>query len=121
MQYDWKHNHYSLRDSSYRSFLHINATPLSSLPATFVAHNENSEKGNVSGIPVQQVFPPPSVGQPCSNNNGTCPSVEPQTHNVKVCGETRGRPQQLPRYFPRITDQELQMISGRYPTFKHQF
>lgn len=30
-------------------------------------------------------------------------------------GEGRGRNQLLPRYWPRITDQELQQISGEYP------
>lgn len=30
--------------------------------------------------------------------------------------EGRGRNQLLPRYWPRITDQELQQISGEYPT-----
>lgn len=31
--------------------------------------------------------------------------------------EGRGRSQLLPRYWPRITDQELQQISGEYPLF----
>lgn len=31
--------------------------------------------------------------------------------------EGRGRSQLLPRYWPRITDQELQQISGEYPFF----
>jgi hypothetical protein len=31
--------------------------------------------------------------------------------------EGRGRNQLLPRYWPRITDQELQQISGEYPSF----
>lgn len=31
--------------------------------------------------------------------------------------EGRGRNQLLPRYWPRITDQELQQISEEYPTF----
>lgn len=30
-------------------------------------------------------------------------------------GEGRGKNQLLPRYWPRITDQELQQISGEYP------
>ncbi|CAJ1948384.1 unnamed protein product [Sphenostylis stenocarpa] len=33
--------------------------------------------------------------------------------------EGRGRNQLLPRYWPRITDQELQQISGEYPTFSN--
>nr|KYP48378.1 B3 domain-containing transcription repressor VAL2 [Cajanus cajan] len=33
--------------------------------------------------------------------------------------EGRGRNQLLPRYWPRITDQELQQISGEYPAFSN--
>lgn len=85
------------------------ATPLSSLPATFMAQDQNNEKGNASG----RLCPPPSVGKCCSNNNsppGT--SLESQSHIAKGQGEKRGRHQLLPRYWPRLTDQELQQISG---------
>lgn len=35
--------------------------------------------------------------------------------------EVRGKNQLLPRYWPRITDQELQQISGEYPLFLYSF
>lgn len=36
---------------------------------------------------------------------------------ARAPAEGRGRNQLLPRYWPRITDQELQQISGEYPSF----
>lgn len=36
-------------------------------------------------------------------------------------GEGRGKSQLLPRYWPRITDQELEKLSGEYPEFIHRF
>ncbi|GFY99372.1 HSI2-like 1 [Actinidia rufa] len=38
-----------------------------------------------------------------------------QTRIARPPAEGRGRTQLLPRYWPRITDQELQQISGEYP------
>ncbi|KAJ9565980.1 hypothetical protein OSB04_001946 [Centaurea solstitialis] len=52
------------------------------------------------------------IGKQFSNNNGSGSSLEAQAHNANPRGETRGRDQPLPRYWPRITDQELQQISG---------
>lgn len=117
--YDGQHNLF--KDISCQSFFNNNATPLSSLPATFVAHDQNSEKGKLPGVRVQQLCPPLSVGKQCFNNNGAGPSFEAQAHYAKSRGETRARHQPLPRYWPRITDQELQQISGGYPTFKSQW
>lgn len=101
---------------SHRSFLQSNATPLS-LPETCAAHDQNSEKGKVSRIHVQQLCPMPSTGKRCSNNNGPGPSVENQAHNGKARGETRARHQLFPRYCPQFTDQELQQLSKEYPVF----
>lgn len=39
----------------------------------------------------------------------------PQIRVARPPGEGRGRSQLLPRYWPRITEQELQQISGEYP------
>nr|XP_043623008.1 B3 domain-containing transcription factor VAL3-like isoform X2 [Erigeron canadensis] len=58
----------------------------------------------------QWLCPPPSVGKPCCNNSGAEASTRAQAHNVIARGDT-WRPQLLPRYWPRITDQELQQIS----------
>ncbi|PKI43639.1 hypothetical protein CRG98_035964 [Punica granatum] len=38
--------------------------------------------------------------------------VENQIRNGRPRGDVRGKNQLLPRYWPRITDQELQQISG---------
>ncbi|CAH1448413.1 unnamed protein product [Lactuca virosa] len=103
VQYDGKHN---LFQSFFSNEL---ATPVSSLPATFMAQDQKSEKGKASG----QFCPPPSVGKCCSSSNsppGT--SLESQTYSGKGHGEKRGRHQLIPRYWPRLTDQELQQISG---------
>ncbi|KAL4563157.1 hypothetical protein LXL04_027192 [Taraxacum kok-saghyz] len=89
------------------------ATPISSLPATFMPQDQNIEKGKVSGVGIGRLCPPPSVGKCCSSNSsppGT--SLESQTHGAKSQSEKRGRHQLLPRYWPRLTDQELQQISG---------
>jgi hypothetical protein len=39
----------------------------------------------------------------------------PHLRVARPPAEGRGRNQLLPRYWPRITDQELQQISGEYP------
>ncbi|KAI3680637.1 hypothetical protein L6452_35410 [Arctium lappa] len=112
VQYDGQHNLFG--DVSRQSFFYTNelATSLSSLPARMVTQDQKSEKGKISGIHVQQLCPPPLVGKRISNINGSGPSLEAQAHHAKARGETRGRNQLLPRYWPRITDQELQQISG---------
>ncbi|KVH89592.1 B3 DNA binding domain-containing protein [Cynara cardunculus var. scolymus] len=112
IQYDGQCNLFG--DVPRQSFFYTNELPtsLSSLPARMVAQDQKSEKGKVSGIHVQHLCPLPLVGKQFSNNNGSGPSLEAQAHNAKSRGETRGRNQLLPRYWPRITDQELQQISG---------
>ena len=45
----------------------------------------------------------------------TNPSAIPQLRVARQPVEGRGRHQLLPRYWPRITDQELQQITGEYP------
>lgn len=40
-----------------------------------------------------------------------------QTRVARPPAEGRGRNQLLPRYWPRITDQELQQLSGEYPYY----
>lgn len=43
------------------------------------------------------------------------PGIVSQIRFARPPGEGRGKNQLLPRYWPRITDQELQQISGEYP------
>ncbi|XP_010683489.2 B3 domain-containing protein Os07g0679700 isoform X2 [Beta vulgaris subsp. vulgaris] len=53
--------------------------------------------------------PPKLAFSPASDTN---PSVIPQMRVARPPVEGRGRHQLLPRYWPRITDQELQQITG---------
>ncbi|KAI3823907.1 hypothetical protein L1987_05352 [Smallanthus sonchifolius] len=110
IQYDGQHNLF--KDVSYQSFFHTNATPLASLPATFVLHNQKVETGNVSGIHVKRLCTPPSVEKQCFNNNGSGPSLENQAYNSKARGETRAHHQPLQRYWSQFTDQEYEQLSG---------
>ncbi|KAL2534564.1 B3 domain-containing transcription repressor VAL2 [Abeliophyllum distichum] len=59
---------------------------------------------------------PPSlstlVGKQVCSHNGMDSSGEGQVRNGKSRGDGRGRNQLLPRYWPRITDKELQQISS---------
>ena len=42
-------------------------------------------------------------------------TITPEIRIARPPAEGRGRNQLLPRYWPRITDQELQQLSGEYP------
>lgn len=68
---------------------------------------DTSHQGFVSSnlLPI----PPKLAFSPASDTN---PSVMPQVRVARPPVEGRGRQQLLPRYWPRITDQELQQISG---------
>uniref|UniRef100_A0A1J3GW06 B3 domain-containing transcription repressor VAL2 n=1 Tax=Noccaea caerulescens TaxID=107243 RepID=A0A1J3GW06_NOCCA len=63
----------------------------------------------------RQLLPKPANSAP------TAPAMEPngslvsQIHIARPPPEGRGKTQLLPRYWPRITDQELQQLSGQYP------
>lgn len=46
---------------------------------------------------------------------GTSKVTVPQVRVARPPAEGRGKNQLLPRYWPRITDQELQQLSGEYP------
>ncbi|KAL3522189.1 hypothetical protein ACH5RR_015023 [Cinchona calisaya] len=67
--------------------------------------NETNDHIKVSGTPIQQ----PTEKQPCSQNPAD--SSEAQVRNGRARSDVRVRSQLLPRYWPRITDQELQQIS----------
>ncbi|CAK9164719.1 unnamed protein product, partial [Ilex paraguariensis] len=73
--------------------------------------NEMNDQTKVSGIHVQRITPPP-VGKQFCGHNGLDSSAEAPMRNGRPRGDSRGRNQLLPRYRPRITDQELQQISG---------
>ncbi|GAB4833144.1 hypothetical protein Ancab_031389 [Ancistrocladus abbreviatus] len=63
------------------------------------------------GPPSCHLFPRPSKLADFARNA----SIVPQVRVASPPMEGRGRNQLLPRYWPRITDQELQRISGEYP------
>lgn len=56
--------------------------------------------------------PRPTLSPGLEGNAGTVSQIR----IARPPAEGRGRNQLLPRYWPRITDQELQQISGEYPT-----
>ncbi|KAF2551245.1 hypothetical protein F2Q68_00037723 [Brassica cretica] len=60
----------------------------------------------------RQLLPKPANSAPT-----TAPPMEPNgsLHVARPPPEGRGKTQLLPRYWPRITDQELQQLSGQYP------
>lgn len=55
--------------------------------------------------------PRPTLSSGLEANAGTVSQIR----IARPPAEGRGRNQLLPRYWPRITDQELQQISGEYP------
>lgn len=71
---------------------------------------EIAEHSSVTVSRAQQSTPPPAV----VNYNGLDSSGEAQGRNERH----RDRNQLLPRYWPKISDQELQQISGEYPYIK---
>lgn len=58
----------------------------------------------------------PSLSKPTGAvGAGTSKVMVPQVRVARPPAEGRGKNQLLPRYWPRITDQELQQLSGEYP------
>ncbi|XP_068668274.1 B3 domain-containing protein Os07g0563300-like isoform X2 [Aristolochia californica] len=90
--------------------------PVFGVSVSFPSSNGTDDLSMVSGSLPQHQPSPPSLAKQFSGglNNGTEPSVEPQNQirNGRLRAEARGRNQLLPRYWPRITDEELQQISG---------
>ncbi|CAL9077228.1 unnamed protein product [Musa acuminata var. zebrina] len=74
------------------------STNCSKEPTRFSANQSQSQTD-----PLSKQFYPPSVIDP---------EVQSQMRNGKTRVDNRTRSQLLPRYWPRITDQELQQISG---------
>ncbi|KAK2965831.1 LOW QUALITY PROTEIN: hypothetical protein RJ640_001803, partial [Escallonia rubra] len=84
--------------------------PHFSLALTSLSKNETNDQSKVSGSYAQRGHLPLPVGKQLSHN-GTLSSVR----NGRPRAESRGRNHLLPRYWPRITDQELQQLSEEYP------
>jgi hypothetical protein len=67
----------------------------------------------LSGQRVRHFVPKPSKVIPFDTTKDL--GLLPHMRVARPPAEGRGRNQLLPRYWPRITDQELQQISGEYP------
>ncbi|KAK2977126.1 hypothetical protein RJ640_017650 [Escallonia rubra] len=91
------------------------STPHFSLALTSLSKNETNDQSKVSGSYAQRGHPPLPVGKQLGSHNGTFSSGETQVRNGRPRADSRGRNHLLPRYWPRITDQELQKLSGEYP------
>lgn len=77
-------------------------------------------EGREAPSPFQQnqrsrpIFPKPLKTSPPLGSEANKGMV-PQIRVARPPADGRGRNQLLPRYWPRITDQELQQLSGEYP------
>ncbi|KAK9268141.1 hypothetical protein L1049_010581 [Liquidambar formosana] len=76
-----------------------------------------------SSVTHSRPTPPPPLAKQFFGNpsNGADASGEIQIRNGRPRGDGRGKNQLLSRYWPRITDQELQQISGEYPWVLYGF
>ncbi|KAF8029696.1 hypothetical protein BT93_E2199 [Corymbia citriodora subsp. variegata] len=81
-----------------------------------VPHASGNESNGHIGLvgPHFRPAPPPTLAKHFYGSmlNDANSSGESHTRNGRPRGDARGRNQLLPRYWPRITDQELQQISG---------
>lgn len=112
----------------YESLPHTNlsmtlGTPLGNLNPFPVAVVDEREHGKASspflqGARSRHLLPkPPKSALPTGLEANTSMASQAQIRVARPPAEGRGRNQLLPRYWPRITDQELQQISGEYPLF----
>ncbi|ONK75980.1 uncharacterized protein A4U43_C03F22580 [Asparagus officinalis] len=87
------------------------SSPLLGLAASFSSPNGSNGPGRASMTQSQRQMPPPIPKQLSSNpHNLNDNSVEVRSGRSRV--DARTRTQLLPRYWPRITDQELKQING---------
>lgn len=89
-----------------------------SSPHIHLAHNHASKSKTgdhfkVSVSYAQRSTPPTAAVKNFGSPNGVGSSGESRTCNERP----QGRNQLLPRYWPKITDKELQQMSGEYPNF----
>ncbi|KAG1347182.1 B3 domain-containing protein [Cocos nucifera] len=79
--------------------------------AQFPSPNGAKDPSRVSTTHPQRQTGPPLLKQFCPHN-GIDGELQAQMRNGRPRVDPRARTQLLPRYWPRITDQELQQISG---------
>ncbi|KAK4753246.1 hypothetical protein SAY87_022044 [Trapa incisa] len=89
------------------------STPQFGLSTAYAFTNETNGHLGVTG-PHFRPAPPPTLAKHFYGNMlyEINSSGENQIRNGRPRGDARGKNQLLPRYWPRITDQELQQISG---------
>lgn len=83
-----------------------------SIPSGIVEGHESTKGSIQHGQRARHIFPKPPKPSP---GGGSDKGSSSQTRVPRPPAEGRGRNQLLPRYWPRITDQELQQLSGEYP------
>lgn len=92
------------------------STPQFGSTTAYALANETNGYVGVAGLQFQPRSPSAPAKHLYSNVlydiNSSC---ENHIRNGRPRGDARGKNQLLPRYWPRITDQELQKISGEYP------
>ncbi|KAL0389138.1 UNVERIFIED_CONTAM: B3 domain-containing transcription repressor VAL1 [Sesamum calycinum] len=92
-------------------------TPLGSpssglpFPGAIVEGSEQSKGSFQQGQRTRHVLPKPPKPSPTAVSE-TSKGTSSQTRVARPPAEGRGRNQLLPRYWPKITDQELQQLSG---------
>ncbi|XP_052202834.1 B3 domain-containing protein Os07g0563300 isoform X3 [Diospyros lotus] len=83
-----------------------------SLAVSSTPINEANDQTKVSGTHVSRLTLSTGIGKQVTAHNGADSSSETPLRNGRPRADARARNQLLPRYWPRITDQELQQISG---------
>lgn len=87
------------------------STTILPFPGGIAEGSEHSKGSFQQALSILSKPPKPSLTVGSETNKG---SVS-QARVARPPAEGRGRNQLLPRYWPRITDQELQQLSGEYP------
>lgn len=89
-----------------------------SLPSAVVDERENCKISSpfLQGPRSRHLLPKPPRSALAGGLEANA-GVVSQIRVARPPAEGRGRNQLLPRYWPRITDQELQQISGEYPSY----
>lgn len=89
-------------------------SPSGHVPGGIVEANELTKGSSLHGQRGRHISPKPPKPSPVAGSEANKGSAS-QTRVPRPPTEGRGRNQLLPRYWPRITDQELQQLSGEYP------
>lgn len=100
--------HMQAKDNNYETAAHPNLNITLGVPTGNLHHQVSN--AFPQGLVSQQFLPRSNLGlPPASDTNMT---ALPSMRVARPPIDGRGRHQLLPRYWPRITDQELQQISG---------